>query len=259
MATEVNRWESMGLGKAPFKVVGMYELPSKSLAEHNPTAYENALRGAPHGFRPGTCGVCGTALTLNYMIQSADGQKFCVGCECVQKTGDTRVVKEMDAERRKRNRELAREKREAKRLAREAEREVVERAQYGGKTRAEVRIEANQLWQAHMDGASARAAAILAPIASLIDDGQDGASFCSSIAASMRNGEVPRGRGYSLAIEIAAKARTGARRGSKAYEAAYDELERVMFSAQSIIDSVPARPYGIDACLAFNETHGGPL
>ncbi len=83
MENVMNKWESIGLGKAPFRCVGMFKMPSKE------TATMADYAALPKGYGAGSCAVCGTGLVYNYMIHSADGRKFVVGCDCVFKTGDT--------------------------------------------------------------------------------------------------------------------------------------------------------------------------
>lgn len=102
-ATETSHpWERMGLGKAPYRCVGMCQIPSVSLCEANPIAYEIAMRALPHDFHVGSCHVCGAGLVYNYMILSADGHKFVVGCECVMKLGmSDKLTAEVRAEKAK--------------------------------------------------------------------------------------------------------------------------------------------------------------
>lgn len=66
----------------------------------------------------------------------------------------------------------------------------------------------------------ARCIAILAPFASAL--AQHGGEFCTSVAADMRDGYLPSGRGHSIVIDILAKER--GRRNSKAYMERYEEL-----------------------------------
>lgn len=89
----IHKFELAGMGKAPFKVVGFYALPSKSLAEHNPNAYNLQLKAMPKGVGIGSCSYCGIALVNNYILESKDGKKSVVGCDCVQKVGDTGFLK----------------------------------------------------------------------------------------------------------------------------------------------------------------------
>lgn len=73
-ATEtIHPFERSGLGLAPFRFVKYYE-----------SKYQ-ACPGAP--IQCGTsCDYCGTAIMGVYVIRSADGKEFKVGCDCVYKT-----------------------------------------------------------------------------------------------------------------------------------------------------------------------------
>ncbi len=66
-------FERAGLGLAPFRFVGSHE-----------EKYQ-ACQGAP--VQPGaSCDYCGTAIMVVCVIQSSDGKRFKVGCDCVAKT-----------------------------------------------------------------------------------------------------------------------------------------------------------------------------
>ncbi len=75
----VHRFENAGLGRAPFRFMGMTK-----------RVYQ-ACSGAP--IQPGaSCDYCGTGIMYVYHIQDADGKKFHVGCECVRHTGDQGLI-----------------------------------------------------------------------------------------------------------------------------------------------------------------------
>ena len=83
VGTTVHTFERAGLGLAPFKFVGFFENVFV------------ACPGAPP--KPGgTCDYCGTGIRDCFQIQSADGKKFVVGCDCVAKTGDAGLRKIID-------------------------------------------------------------------------------------------------------------------------------------------------------------------
>jgi hypothetical protein len=75
---------------ATSKVVGFYSLPAPSLAEHNPTAYNNAIADAPKG--AGTCQHCGTPIMHHVIIRTADGKVSHVGTSCADKCGVPREL-----------------------------------------------------------------------------------------------------------------------------------------------------------------------
>lgn len=85
-------FERAGLGKAPFRFVGVETRvgPMPMLDSNgNPT---NTMVGSP-GQPLGTCAFCGQSLAQCCFIKSADGKTFMVGNVCVYKTGDTSLEK----------------------------------------------------------------------------------------------------------------------------------------------------------------------
>lgn len=129
MERPIHVFEKSGLGRAPFYCVGLVSLPSPSLAANNPTAYNNALRDLPRGLSLGSCAYCGTALMHNFIIKSSDDRRFVVGCDCVSRTGDAGLAKEVKRVRveqalakRTASRSLAKAEREKQWAAERAER-----------------------------------------------------------------------------------------------------------------------------------------
>lgn len=132
-------WEQYGF-KAPYRCVGMYSLPSSSLAEHNPSAYMLQLQAAPKGYGIGSCSVCYTALMNNYLMNDANGKKFVVGCDCVLKTHNYKLIREMKSFKR----DAETNKRIAKKAAETKARLNAEREKNGGLTDAEVVVNTRQ-------------------------------------------------------------------------------------------------------------------
>ena len=218
-----HKWERLGY-KAPFRALGMVSLPSPSLAEQNPAAYMNAMREAGRcGVPLGSCDVCGQGIIHNVIVEDADKRKFVVGCDCAGKIGDTRLEKQAKVLDRERQRKLREEKREAARVARlDAQRE-----RNGGLTDSEVY---HKRLAAEREAERARIQPIiemLSPVADLIADGKGG--FCDSIAATLRSGQTPYGKGHHLTCDIIAK-QVG-RRGSKDYDAEYERIETILEQA----------------------------
>lgn len=87
---KIHCFEEAGLGKAPFHL-------------HHVTV------GNTH------CQYCGTPILYQFHIEGSDGSLFYVGSDCVQKTGDIGLIKVVDREVKKHEREL-RQKREEARL-----------------------------------------------------------------------------------------------------------------------------------------------
>lgn len=71
-------------------VVGFFSLPSPSLAEVNPSAYNNAMAGAPRG--AGTCAHCGTGI-LHHVVIEIDSARHFVGTDCAMRVGSPSVVR----------------------------------------------------------------------------------------------------------------------------------------------------------------------
>lgn len=65
-------------------VTGFFSLPSASLAEHNPSAYNMAMAAAPAG--AGTCAHCGTGI-CHHVVINVDGQESFIGTDCALRIG----------------------------------------------------------------------------------------------------------------------------------------------------------------------------
>lgn len=73
-------FERAGLGKAPFRFVGYSERKYQACPD------------AP--VQPGaSCDYCGTGIMGCYEVRSADGKRFVVGCDCIEKTGDAGLIR----------------------------------------------------------------------------------------------------------------------------------------------------------------------
>lgn len=212
---DVHPFERSGLGVAPFRFIGFWPMPSQSLAEANPSAYNAAMQGRPRvdAGGPGCCGHCGTAIVNHCIISDVRGRRFYVGTDCVEKTDQASLTDPAKKARVERvARQAAYQAKHGDRLAREAA----------------ARAEAERKAQARRD----RASAILAPFAAAMADGRGG--FCDSVANDLRNGAVPFGRGERIALEILGK--QAGRYNSKAYWAAHTAAENAFQAARIEID-----------------------
>jgi hypothetical protein len=206
----VHPFEAAGLGKAPFRCVGAYSLPSPSMAEQNPTAYQNAMREMPRGIGIGTCAYCGMGLTHNFIINSADDRKFVVGSDCVAKTHDKGLVNSVKVE-------ITKARRLAKHAARQAKYEQ-------WKLENADRLAAEQAERDAKEAAlQAERHAMRGKWEFLLRHLQGDAPFVSSMREMIERGEAPQGRAASILAEIYAKAH--GRRGSKGYYDALDDFE----------------------------------
>jgi hypothetical protein len=106
----VHPFEHAGLGKAPFRYVGV-EVQDLCYGEAILNREEYTRTGISITTAPGgSCAYCGTYIRRMFNVESADGQRFHVGCECVNKTDDQRLIRQVEAAAQK----LDEAKREAK-------------------------------------------------------------------------------------------------------------------------------------------------
>lgn len=180
----------------------------------------------PRDYGCGTCNYCGQPIMNCYLINSADGHKFAVGCECVRKTGDAGLVNKQKALKR----QADREKRAAQRQAAYEKELQSQRDRNGGKTDYELRQEREEEKKRQREELARRRAEILGEFASYLRDGRGG--FRDSVAYSLDHGDLPTGRGWDIACDIIAKQE--GRRGSKAYDKEYDRVEAAFEKAQNL-------------------------
>ncbi len=76
-------FEQAGLGKAPFSFIGMTEERGPIRSTCQKTGVEIQI-GAP-GQPMGTCDYCGQGIAIVCHVQGADGKRFKVGSDCVEK------------------------------------------------------------------------------------------------------------------------------------------------------------------------------
>lgn len=222
-STKLHPFEAAGMGRGPYAFIGAWSFPSPSLAEQNPTAYQNALAMMPRGLVNGcgTCANCGRSIMNVCIVRDADGARYGVGCDCIEKTDDPSIgraasiaVAKLDRAKR---RDAAARRRAAKHAAWLAE---VDPAT--GETR-EARMERERAeGRAAADAREAEAkAAADARCGFMLPALDASGSFGQELARSIRGGSVPYGRGLVIACEI--YARSFGRGGSKAFVAAFDD------------------------------------
>ena len=108
-ATETHVFEKAGLGKAPFKYIGFSELSERRVTDAQGFTHHIAAGGS--------CDYCGAAIHYAMWIQDANGKRFKVGCDCVEKTGAKGIKKHVAAAK-KQQAKAAREKAKAKEVVR---------------------------------------------------------------------------------------------------------------------------------------------
>lgn len=117
----VHPFERNGLGKAPFRFVGMgqqdrlYGEVILNRAEYQRTWI--ALTTTEGG----TCAYCGTAIKKLYNVESSDGKTFHVGCDCIMKVGDHKLIRAVKLA----DRENAKKVRAAKAVSDKAELQAI--------------------------------------------------------------------------------------------------------------------------------------
>ncbi len=78
----VHAWERAGLGKAPFRWIGVSEKVGPIRIRNN-DGTETIL--GSEGQPMGTCAYCLQGIAECHHIRSADGKNFTVGCDCVRR------------------------------------------------------------------------------------------------------------------------------------------------------------------------------
>jgi hypothetical protein len=86
-------FEEAGLGCAPFRYIGCED-------RVGPIKLKDGTEVGAPGQPMGTCKYCGQGIKTCCLIESADGKVFTVGTDCVLKTGDKGLKKEVDKHRR---------------------------------------------------------------------------------------------------------------------------------------------------------------
>jgi len=230
----IHQFELSGMGKAPFKLVGMYSIPSPSLGEQNPMAYQAALQAMPSDVAVGSCHHCSTPLVHNFILLSADNKKSVVGCDCVNKVGDRGLVDAIKAKKR----EVKREQRLAERQAAYQAELDEQRSNNGGKTDAELYREAVDARQVRIDEAMVTVLDMLAPMINAMK--QANGSFAFSMYELLSQGRLAEvsNNMRNIILDMSAKHLTGSRKGSKAFTAKVDELDALFSDAKAHYDTI---------------------
>ncbi len=239
-AKKIHQFELQGLGQAPFALVGFYQMPSPSMAEANPMAYQSQLQAMPKGVACGSCHYCSTPLTNNFIIQSSDNKLSVVGCDCVKKVGDRGLVdavKAMQAQSR-------REKKQAEREALYESKMAEQRKQNGGLTNAEMAEQAQKARDDAFEEGKHEIRDTLRDFGRAMNSTKgDFAYRANMLLRDVNFNEISPNMG-NIIVEITAKVITGARKGSKAYKAKHAELKPVMDAARESHDALYQRIYG---------------
>ena len=91
---KIHKFEAAGLGLAPFRFVGI-----ETGADRASVQSERAGNGLTYTTNNATsCDYCGQGIINAYQVQSADGKRFKVGCDCIRKTGDAGLIRHVTEE-----------------------------------------------------------------------------------------------------------------------------------------------------------------
>ncbi len=88
MCDGIHPFEKAGLGKAPFRYVGMVDQDIR---------YGERVIGSVGGCEittkaGGTCEFCGHYILSMFKVESSDGNRFHVGCDCIRKVGGEKLI-----------------------------------------------------------------------------------------------------------------------------------------------------------------------
>jgi hypothetical protein len=226
-------FELAGMGLGPFRFIGMVQIPSASLAEHNCDAYNRALASLPRNLIGGcgTCYNCGQAISNVCIVENSTGQRYGVGSDCVLKTDDQHLGDKVKVTlariQRARRAEKAQAQREARREAFLAA--VCNEAGETNAQRIEREDHERKAAQIARESAALGRFSFVLPILDAMSR-TDG-DFCYNMAYGIRHGNPPTGRALAIVREIYGK--QFGRRGGKAYEAAVAEFDIKMEAAQA--------------------------
>lgn len=84
----IHRFEHAGLGKAPFRFTGTVTEKVFCVPGEMPKAGSS-------------CDYCGTGIRYEFWVESADAKVFKVGCDCIHKTEDRGLIKQISVAERK--------------------------------------------------------------------------------------------------------------------------------------------------------------
>lgn len=207
----IHPFESAGLGLAPFRLVGFEEKTYSAAPGHSQPA--------------GTCDYCANGIKYCCHIQSHDGKRFVVGCDCVRRLDSSDNVLRTSVQRA--IAKMNREKRDAERAARwQARRKAAEaelqrqRDANGGLTDAEVTEAARA---AELAKVAETMAAENQWLISVLR--QQPGDFCRSMVEKLHTSrpESLSSRCVDIMRDIYCK--SAGRRNSKAYKAAEAEFD----------------------------------
>lgn len=225
----IERHNKFHMGRAPYKFLGAWSMPSLSLQEANPQAYNNIMLHKP-SCCVGCCDHCGMGIMHHMIIRDADGKRFAIGTTCIEKLHDTKLVTAAHAamlDREKAKRAAHRiAKQELDRLRREAELQGQRDSRESGRTNAE-----HEKWIAAEALKSIKAynfdiAELF--ILTLLDARSE---FAGDVAERIMEGRTLSPNAERIMLEIVAK--KAGRKNSKKYIAEHDRIQPLWLEARS--------------------------
>lgn len=109
---KIHKFEEAGLGKYPYKFIGV-----QSQSDRAQMNREREANGQIYTTNHCTsCDYCSTAIHDAFYLESADGKRFKVGCDCILKYGDSglrKLIEPAKKEHDRKKRRAAADKREA--------------------------------------------------------------------------------------------------------------------------------------------------
>lgn len=210
------------MGRGKYTLKGIWTAPSKQLLETYPASYNIQMENRPACCHM-TCDHCGTGILIHFIIEDEDKKLFCVGSSCIDKLGQVELITQAKKAKLERDRKIREEKREQARQERHAKYQAEmekERAENNGKTLAELKQETIKAKQAE------NKAVVLEAVKEIVGYLlPSNSGFCQDIAQSLKEGNLPKGYGRTLTIEIITKSASGARLNSKKYNEMYPIME----------------------------------
>ena len=210
------------MGVAPYKWVGMWSQPGKSMLESNPAGYNTAMSARPECCQF-SCDHCGMGIMHHCMISDATGKRFSVGTSCIEKLHQSELTTQANKHEKDRLRLVRQAKADIKRETENAAREAV--------------LEAQMVKNGGLNDYDFNRAAQLAFTADCADHNKliamefltalelAGGDFCDGIIGSILRGNKPTGYAGSVVCEIAAKQH--GRKNSKAYNAVIEDYKAI--------------------------------
>lgn len=108
--TAIHPFEAAGLGKAPFRFVGLQTDDDRAAVQT-----ERAGAGLTYTTNYCTsCDYCSQAIHNAFQVRSSDGKQFKVGCDCIRKVGDVRLISAVKAAESAKRRAVSATKRRTK-------------------------------------------------------------------------------------------------------------------------------------------------